>query len=73
MLDYSQLSRGDCERTHLFEFLTDQRERLEDGIGGSGDGDNPLGAGAIGDVDLGAALRTGKRRSARVPVFGGEA
>ena len=29
---------------------------LEDGVGVSGDGDDPLGAGAVADVDLGAAL-----------------
>ena len=29
---------------------------LKDGVGVAGDGDDPLGAGAVTDVDLGAAL-----------------
>ena len=37
-------------------FLNDHDPDLEDGVGVAGDGDDPLGAGAIADVDLGPAL-----------------
>ena len=44
----------------LLQFFGDELEALVDGVGSAGDGDDPLGAGAVRDVDLGAAL--GQRR-----------
>lgn len=38
--------------------MCDHGEGSEDAVGGAGDGDDPLGAGALGDVDPGAALGT---------------
>ena len=42
--------------TDLLELVADERERLVDGVRVSGDGDDALGARAVADVDLGAAL-----------------
>lgn len=38
--------------------MCDHGERSEDAVGGTGDGDDPLGAGALRDVDPCAALWT---------------
>ena len=42
---------------HLFKLVADEGEGLVDGVSVSRDGDDALGAGAIADVDLGAALQ----------------
>lgn len=41
---------------HLLQLVRDHGEGPEDAVGGAGDGDDPLGAGALGDVDPCAAL-----------------
>lgn len=43
-------------RTHLLQFVRDHGESSEDAVCGAGDGDDPLRAGTLGDVDTGAAL-----------------
>lgn len=49
----------ECECTcHLLQLVCDHGERSEDAVSGAGDGDDPLGAGALGDVDPCAALWT---------------
>lgn len=58
------INRGsDCRgpRTHLFQFVNDHRKSFEDGVGGSREGDDPLGAVPFRDVDASSALQGGKR------------
>ena len=45
---------------YLFELFADEGEGFVDGVGVAGHGHDPLGAGAIADVDLGATLRRKK-------------
>lgn len=51
---------GQFNATHLFELVNDHGECLKDGSGRSCQGDDPLGAVALGDVDASPALRTQK-------------
>jgi len=41
---------------YLFKLFADEREGFVDGVGVAGHRHDPLGAGAIANVDLGAAL-----------------
>ena len=46
------------EKRHLFQFLADEVERLENGVRRAGYGDDPLGTGSIGYVDARTRLST---------------
>lgn len=48
---------------HLLQLVCDHGERPEDAVSGAGDGDDPLGAGALRDVDPCAALWTELQKS----------
>lgn len=43
-------------QTYLLQFVCDHGESSEDTVCGAGDGDDPLRAGTLGDVDTSAAL-----------------
>lgn len=43
-------------QTYLLQFVRDHGESSEDTVCGSSDGDDPLRAGTLGDVDTSAAL-----------------
>ena len=52
----SLTSAASASAAVVLELLADEVEGLEDAVGRPGHGDDPLGDGAVGDVDLGAGL-----------------
>lgn len=52
---------------HLLQLVGDHGERPEDAVRGAGDGDDPLGAGALRDVDTRAALWGTKEPKRKLP------
>lgn len=59
-IEANRCNAGQFNATHLFELVNDHGECLKDGSGRSCQGDDPLGAVALGDVDASPALRRRK-------------
>ena len=56
--------------TYFFELFTDHCEGFEDGVGGSGHGDDSLGTRRVRDIDFGTALQMKNNRLSRnVPKY----